>query len=88
MIRWRVCNVIERFARHRDYMLPANFQRVRGLDAEWKFLRSPTEHCLPNLAPLWANGNFGADSPNIVAGCIYKRDVNVAVRFQTASSPL
>jgi len=30
----------------------ANFQRVRGLDAEWKLLRCPTECCLPNLTPL------------------------------------
>ncbi|SRR6266498_2655808 len=33
-------------------MLPANFQRVRGFDAEWKLLRRPSKHRLPNLAPL------------------------------------
>ena len=49
MIGRRMANIIKRFARHRDDMRLANFQRVRGLDAEWKFLRCPTEYCLPNL---------------------------------------
>ena len=39
MIRWRVCKVVERFACDRDDVRLANFQRVRGLDAEWKLLR-------------------------------------------------
>jgi hypothetical protein len=30
MIRWRVCDVVERLARDRDYMLLANLERVRG----------------------------------------------------------
>ena len=38
MIRWRMANIIKRLARHRDDMRLANFQRVRGLDAEWKLL--------------------------------------------------
>ena len=46
MIGRRVANIIKRFARHRDDMRLANFQRVRGLDAEWKLLRCPTEYCL------------------------------------------
>jgi hypothetical protein len=36
---------------------------------------------LPNLTPLWANRNFGADSSDVVSGSIFKRDVNVAVCF-------
>ena len=67
MIGGRVPNIVERLARHRDYMLLANLQRVRGFDVEWKLLRRPTKHSLPNLAPLWANGNFGANSSNVVA---------------------
>ena len=31
MIGRRMANIIKRFARHRDDMLLANFQRVRGL---------------------------------------------------------
>ena len=69
----------KRFARHRDDTRLANFQRVRGLDTERKLLRRPTEPCLPNLAPLWANRDFGADRSDVVPGCIYKCDVNVAV---------
>jgi hypothetical protein len=61
MIRGRVADVIECFARDRNDMRLANFQRVRGLDAEWKLLRCPTEYCLPNLTPLWANRNLGAN---------------------------
>ena len=61
MIGRRMANIIKRFARHRDDMRLANFQRVRGLDAEWKLLRCPTEYCLPNLTPLWANRNLGAN---------------------------
>jgi hypothetical protein len=45
----------------------ANFEPVRGLDSEWKLLRCPAKHCLLNLTPLWANGNLGANSSNIVA---------------------
>ena len=56
MIGRRMANIIKRFARHRDDMRLANFQRVRGLDAEWKFLRGPTEYCLPNLRPPWPTG--------------------------------
>jgi hypothetical protein len=69
----------------RDAMRLANFQRVRGFDAEWKFLRRPAKHCLPNLTPLWAKGNFGANSSNVVSSGIYKRDVNVAVCFHFCS---
>ncbi len=63
----RVANIIKRFARHRDYMRLTKFERVSGLDAEWKFLRCPAEHCLSNLAPRWANRNFGANRSNVVA---------------------
>ena len=47
-----MANIIKRFARHRDEMRLANFQRERGIDAEWKRLRCPTEYYLPNLTPL------------------------------------
>ena len=76
-----MANIIKRFARHRDDMRLANFQRVRGLDAEWKLLRCPTEYCLPNLTPLWTNRNLGANRSDGVSGGILKRDVNVAVCF-------
>jgi len=76
-----MAKIIKRFARHRDHMRLANFQRVRGLDAEWKLLRCPTEYCLPNLAPPWANRNRGANHSNVVSGSILKREVNIAVRF-------
>jgi len=65
MIGRRMANIIKRFARHRDDMRLANFQRVRGLDAEWKLLRCPTEYCLPNLTPLWANRNLGLTVPTL-----------------------
>ena len=65
MIGGRMANVIKRFARHRDDMRFANFQRVRSLDAEWKLLRGSTEYCLPNLAPLWANRNLGANRSEV-----------------------
>ena len=81
MIGRRMANIIKRFARHRDDMRLANFQRVRSLDAEWKLLRCPTEYCLPNLTPLWANRNLGANRSDVVPGGIFKRDVNVAVCF-------
>jgi len=61
MIGRRMANIIKRFARHRDDMRLANFQRVCGLDAKWKLLRCPTEYCLPNLTPPWANRNLGAN---------------------------
>ncbi len=65
-----MANIIKRFARHRDDMRLANFQRVRGLDAEWKLLRCPTEYCLPNLTPLGANRNLRANRSNVVSGGI------------------
>src|SRR5436853_7372741 len=81
MIGRRMANIIKRLARHRDDMRLANFQRVRGLGAEWKLLRCPTEYCLPNLTLLWANRNLGANRPEVVSGGIFKREVNVAVCF-------
>jgi hypothetical protein len=81
MIGGRVANIIKRFARHRDYMRLTKFERVSGFDIEWKLLRRPAKHRLPNLTPLWANGNFGANGSYSVAVGILKRDVNVAVCF-------
>ena len=52
-------------ARHRDDMRLANFQSVRGLDPKWKLLRCPIEYCLPNLTPLWANRNLGANRSEV-----------------------
>src|SRR5205823_10029285 len=81
LIGRRMADVIKRFARHRDDMRLANFQRMRALDAERKLLRCPTEYCLPNLTPLLANRNLGANRSDVVAGGIFKRKVNVAVCF-------
>src|SRR6266480_2884803 len=75
MIGRRMANIIKRFARHRDDVRLAKFQRVRGLDAEWKLLRCPTKHCLPNLTPFWANRNLGANRSDVVSGGILKREV-------------
>ncbi len=72
MISRRVCDVIERFARHRNYVRLAKFKRVRGFDVERKLLRRPAKHNLSNLAPLWANGNFGANRSDVVSAAIYK----------------
>ena len=65
MIGRRMANIVKRFAHHRDDMRLANFQRVRGLDAEWKLLRCPTEYCLSNLTPLWANRNLRANRSEV-----------------------
>ena len=54
---------------------------VHALDREWKLLLRPAEHHLSNLAPLRANGNFGANRSNVVSGGIYERGMNVAVCF-------
>jgi hypothetical protein len=67
MIRRRVANVIKGLSRDRDHMRIANSERVRGLDAEWKLLRRPAKHNLPNLTPLGANGDLGANRSNAVA---------------------
>src|SRR5438552_614130 len=77
----RMANIVKCFARNRDDMRLLNFQRVRGLDAEWKLLRCPSEYCLPNLAPLWPNRNLGANRADVVPSCIYKREVNITVCF-------
>ena len=54
---------------------------MRGLDAEWKLLRRPIKHYLPNLTPLWANRNLGANRSDGVSGRILKRNVKITVRF-------
>src|SRR5947207_14835732 len=81
MIGRRMANIIKRLACHRDDMGFANFQCVRGLDAEWKLLRGPTQYCLPNLTPLRANRNLGTNRSDVVSGGIFKRDVNLAACF-------
>ena len=80
MIRWRVGNVVECFARNGDDVL-GNCKVVHALDREWKLLLRPAEHHLSNLTPFWANRNFGADSSGVLAVSILKRKVNIAVRF-------
>src|SRR6266480_3461990 len=81
MIGRRVANIIKRFARHRDYMRLTKFERVSGFDPEWKFLRRPAKDCLPNLAPLGADWNLGANRSYVVAVGIYQSDMNIAVCF-------
>src|SRR6516162_1082178 len=78
MICWRVGDVLKRFASNRDDVL-GNCKVVHALDCEWKLLRRPAEHNLSNLTPLWANGNFSADSSNVFAVGALKRKVNIAV---------
>ena len=80
MICWRVCDVVECFARNSDDVL-RNCKVVHALDREWKLLIRPPEHNLSNLTPFWANGNFGADSSGVLAVSILKRKVNIAVCF-------
>ena len=65
----------------RNDMRLAHFQRVRGLDAEWKLSRYPIEYCLPNLTLLWANRSLGANRSDVVFGGIFNREVNVTVCF-------
>ena len=67
MIRWCVANVIESFACHGDDVWLANFKRMSGFDVERKLLFRPAKHNLPNLTPLWANWNLGADSSRAAA---------------------
>src|SRR5881275_2674441 len=81
MIGRRVPNVIKRFTCNGDDVLLGNFEPVSGLNTEWKFLRRPAEYDLPNLTPLWANRNLGANRSDVVSAGIFKRDVNVAVCF-------
>ena len=52
MIGGCVANIIKRFTGHRDYVRLANFEIVRGLDAEGKLLRRPGEYSLSNFTPL------------------------------------
>jgi len=71
MIRGRVGKIVKRFARNRDDMRLANFEPVCGFNAKWKLLRRPTEHYLSNLAPLRANGNFGAHRSDSISVSIH-----------------
>src|SRR6266853_1752276 len=87
MIGRRMANIIKRFARDRDDMRLGKFQRVRGLDAEWKLLRCPTEYCLPNLTPLWANRNLGANRSDVASGGIFKRD-DTAIGFEALATDM
>src|SRR5262249_12473619 len=80
MICWRVCDVVEGFARNSDDVL-SNRKVVHALDREWKLLRRPLEHNLSNLTPFWANWDFGTDSSGVFAVGVLKRKVNIAVCF-------
>jgi len=52
MVCWRVCDVVECFARNSDDMRLANFKLVHARDREWKLLRRPAEHNLPTASAL------------------------------------
>jgi len=79
MIGGRVGNVVECLAGHGDYMLLAKSELLGCLETERKALGCPTENGLPNLAPLWAYGNFSTNGSDCVSVGIFKRDMNVAV---------
>ena len=78
-----MANIIIRFTCNRDDVLLGNFERVSGLDAEWKLLLCPTEYCLPNVTPPWANRDLGTNRSDIVPGGIWKRDMNVPIGFDS-----
>ena len=69
-----------------DHMRVPNFKRVRGLDAERELLHRPTEQSLPNLTPIWANGNLGADSPHSIATGILSLLVRLAKVVRVVAS--
>ena len=79
MIRRRVSDIVERFARDPGYMLVANFESVRGYDTEREALRRPPENSLPNLTPVSTNGNFSNNCSDSAAVGILKHDMNIAV---------
>ena len=81
MIGGRVGNVVKRFACNGDDVLLAKLERVRGFDVERKLLRRPAKYYLPNLTPLWSDGNLGADRSDIVSGRILQLQMNIAVCF-------
>src|SRR5436190_18419738 len=81
MIGGRMRNIIEGFASDRDHMRLTKGELLGRFQTEWKVLRRPTKNGLPNLAPLRADRNFGANSSNCVSGGIFQRNVNVAVCF-------
>ena len=57
-MRWRMANVIERFACHRDDVRLANFERVCSFDREWKLLPRPAEHNLSNFTTTLGQREF------------------------------
>ena len=61
MVRGRMSNTIERFARDRNHMRSAEFELLGRFQTESETPRRPTENSLANLAPLRANRNFSAD---------------------------
>jgi hypothetical protein len=83
MIRRRVRDVIECFARDRDHMRLANFELFGRFETERKALRGPIKNCLPNLTPLLANGNSGMDFPTVDSSLGQSMALAVAVPHPT-----
>jgi hypothetical protein len=83
MIRWRVIDIEKRFARNGDDMRLADSKHFRRLETERKFLRSPTENRLPNLAPFLSNRNFGSDCSDLLSRCIFDGNMNIVIRFNS-----
>jgi len=86
MIGGRVGNVVKCFACNGDDVLLAKLERLRGFDVERKFLCSPGEYYLPNLTPLWSDGNLGADRSDIVSRRILQLQMKSAVSFHLCAN--
>ncbi len=79
MIRRRVSDVIECFARDHDYVRLANFELFGCFETERKALYRPTENGLSNFTPLGADRNFSANGSDRVSAGIFECDMNIAV---------
>jgi hypothetical protein len=59
MIGWRVCHVVERLASDSDYVLLANFERVRGFTLKGNFcVVQPNTVSRMFATPLLANSPY------------------------------
>jgi len=83
MIRWRVIDIEKRFPRNGDYVPLADCQYGRAFKTKWKLLSRPTKNNCPILAPVWTDRNFRPYGSDFVSGRVFKRDVNVAVCFNS-----
>src|SRR5438876_6122907 len=79
-------DIEERFAGNGDDRSLIERQLLSGTSVKRESRTCPTENRVANLTPLWFSWYFTDNDSRLVSCCVLKRNVQIAVRFNSESN--